>query len=330
MADGSGDLVAGALLLYRKAAGLTLAYAPKGPLTDWQNRPLTDALLGAICAQAKRNGAAFLKIEPELPDTAENQNILASYGFRPSPQTVQPRSTIVLGISGDEDEILARMKSKWRYNIRLAQRKGVVVHAGSRADLAHFADLMATTGERDNFDVHSADYYAAAYDLLVSQDRAVFLYATFEGQPLASIVVTVTGGTACYLWGASSNRERNRMPNHALQWAGIQWARAHGAEIYDLWGIPDPIGQLAVPLPHARMAADTVPVNLDALPEGDLWGVFRFKQGFGGHVTRTVGAWDLALNPVLYAAYKGGLGIRQMANGEWRNRIATYLSLIHI
>ncbi|MBP7964570.1 MAG: peptidoglycan bridge formation glycyltransferase FemA/FemB family protein [Caldilineaceae bacterium] len=329
VADGSGDLVAGSLLLYRKMAGLTLAYAPKGPLTDWGNRPQTDALLAALRAKAKRNGAAFLKIEPDLPDTAENQNLLTSYGFRPSPQTVQPRSTIVLDISGDEDEILARMKSKWRYNIRLAGRKGVVVHEGSRADLAHFADLMATTGERDNFDVHSADYYAAAYDLLVSQERAVFLYATFEGNPLASIVVTVTGRMACYLWGASSNRERNRMPNHALQWAGMQWAKTHGAQIYDLWGIPDPIGQLAVPLPDARMAADTVPVNLDDLPEGDLWGVFRFKQGFGGHVTRTVGAWDLALSPVLYAAYKGGLGIRQMANGEWRNRIAAYRSSIH-
>ncbi len=125
VADGTGDLVAGSLLLYRKVAGLTLAYAPKGPLTDWRNRPQTEALLAAIRAQAKRNGAAFLKIEPDLPDTAENQNLLASYGFRPSPQTVQPRSTIVLDISGDEDEILARMKSKWRYNIRLAGRKGV-------------------------------------------------------------------------------------------------------------------------------------------------------------------------------------------------------------
>ncbi len=321
LADADGKLVAGALILYRKVAGLTLAYVPKGPLTDWRNRSQTDALLAAIRAQAKQAGAAFLKIEPDLADTAENQTVLASYGFRPSPQTVQPRSTITLDISGEESAILARMKSKWRYNIRLAGRKGVVVHQGSRADLAHFAALMETTGDRDNFDVHSADYYAAAYDLLVAADRAVFLYATFEGQPLASIVVTVTGRTACYLWGASSNRERNRMPNHALQWAAIRWARQRGATRYDLWGIPDPIGQLATPLPGARMAADAVPVSLDDLPEGDLWGVFRFKQGFGGDVVRTVGAWDLALNPVLYAAYQKGLGDSgrgDRGSGKWR------------
>ncbi len=116
-----------------------------------------------------------LKIEPDLPDTAANRALLTRYGFRPSPQTVQPRSTVILDIRGDEDDILARMKSKWRYNVRLAERKGVTVRAGSRDDLRHFQALMETTGERDAFDVHSMDYYRKAYDLFVP-GQGVFLF----------------------------------------------------------------------------------------------------------------------------------------------------------
>ncbi|MCB0158900.1 MAG: peptidoglycan bridge formation glycyltransferase FemA/FemB family protein, partial [Caldilineaceae bacterium] len=147
-------------------------------------------------------------------------------------------------------------------------------------------------------------YYAKAFDLFMP-DAAAFLLAEYEGRPLAAIVVFVVGDTAWYLWGASSNDERNRMPNHALQWAGIQWARAHGAVRYDLWGIPDAMGQLATAMQGDAVGvpAEDLPVDVQQLPEGELWGVFRFKQGFGGRALRTVGAWDLPLHPLGYRAY---------------------------
>ncbi|RLT34777.1 MAG: peptidoglycan bridge formation glycyltransferase FemA/FemB family protein [Chloroflexi bacterium] len=310
LTDGGGKIRAGALLLFRRVAGLTFAYLPRGPLTDWQDEATTQALLERIDSVARARGAAFVKIEPSLLDTSANRTCLASYGFRPSPQTVQPRSTITLDISGSEEEILGRMKSKWRYNIRLAERKEVTVRVGGTDDLRHFQSLMETTGDRDGFAVHSFDYYRKAFDLLVPR-HGVYLYAEYGGQVLASIVVLHCGPMAWYVWGASSDAERNRMPNHALQWAAIGWARERGAARYDFWGIPDEIGQVAMGMADgAPFPAEEIPVDVAAFPAGDLWGVFRFKQGFGGVVERTVGAWDRPLNRALYQLYTGGVALR--------------------
>ena len=327
LADQAGQLQAGAQLLFKRQAGITLAYAPRGPLVDWSQPGLVRALLQALAQEVQQRGAAFLKIEPELPDTPANRALLASHGLRPSPQTVQPRSTIVLDIGGEEAAILARMKSKWRYNIRLAGRKGVTVREGRREDLAHFHRLTAETGQRDGFPVHAPAYYEAAYELL-APERAVFLFAEYEGEPLAAIVVAALGATAVYLWGASSNRQRNRMPNHALQWAGIRWARERGATRYDLWGIPDAIGQLSLGLqdPEAPgVPVEALPLRLDRLPRGELWGVYRFKQGFGGRVLRTVGAWDLPLRQPGYRLYRTGLTALDLARKARGSRAAEQL-----
>jgi lipid II:glycine glycyltransferase (peptidoglycan interpeptide bridge formation enzyme) len=310
--DADGRTCAGALVLYRRVAGLTIAYAPRGPLTDWDDLSLTGALFEALVTACRRQGALFLKVEPELPDTAQNRARLAGYGLRPSPQTVQPPSSIILDLGGDEDEILQRMKSKWRYNIRLAERKGVTVRCATPADLTAFNALMGATGERDGFAVHSPEYYRAAFEIL-APDQAAFLIAEYEGKPLAALVVAVTGQTALYLWGASSERERNRMPNYALQWAAMRWARERGATRYDLWGIPDDLGKLAHGLQRGEscgIAPEALPIDLEALPGGGLWGVYRFKQGFGGRVVRTVGAWDLPLSGWGYGAYRLGIWIK--------------------
>lgn len=303
------SVAAGALVLFRQTYGLTMGYVPKGPLVDWSNRAEVEQVLAALHDACQRRGAAVLKLEPDLPDTAESRSLLYSYGFRPSTQTIQPRSTIIVDLCGDEDAILQRMKSKWRYNVRLAQRKGVTVRECTAADLGAFNELMAATAQRDGFSVHSADYYRAAHALFTPA-RGVFLLAEFEGQPLGAIVVTLVGATACYLWGASSDRERNRMPNHALQWAGMQWARARGATRYDLWGIPDEIGALAQGLRNgdgSGTPSDDLPIDVEQLPGHGLWGVYRFKQGFGGAVVRTVGAWDRPVSRLGFNLYQLGL-----------------------
>ncbi len=305
--------VAGAQLLFRRMAGLTIAYAPRGPLVNWQDREQTTTLVAELERVCRARGVALLKIEPELPDTAANRALLASYGFRPSPQTIQPPSTILLDISDSEDGILQGMKSKWRYNVRLAQRKGVTVRECTADDLPAFNELMRVTGERDAFGVHSPEYYNTAYRLL-SPKYAAFLLAEFEGQPLAAIVVACVGQTAWYLWGASGERERNRMPNHALQWAAMRWARARGAQRYDFWGIPDELGRLAQALNQgdgSGALVDALPLDMERFPEHGLWGVYRFKQGFGGHVVRVIGAWDRPVSALGYVAYRAGVGSLQ-------------------
>ncbi|RME58494.1 MAG: peptidoglycan bridge formation glycyltransferase FemA/FemB family protein, partial [Caldilineae bacterium] len=303
----------GVQVLFRRVAGITLAYAPRGPLVDWSDPASTEALLERVEQVARSQGAAFLKLEPDLLDTDENRARLRELGFRPSPQTIQPRSTIVVDLAPSEDEILARMKSKWRYNIRLAERKGVAVRPASPGDLPRFLEIMQETADRDGFAVHSGAYYRTAYELF-TPDRGVFLLAEADGCILGGIVVLIAGATAWYVWGASSNQGRNLMPNHALQWAGMQWAKAHGAVRYDLWGIPDEIGQVAVGMSRGRggaIPATDIPVDVQSLPRGDLWGVFRFKQGFGGVVERFVGAWDRPLRPLLYQGYRAGVALRR-------------------
>ena len=304
-----GAARAGALVLFRKSMGQVLAYVPRGPLVDWSDAALTNATVARMCAAARQEGAFALKIEPSLLDTAQNRRRLAAAGFHPSPQTIQPRSTVVVDLQPDDDAILARMKSKWRYNIRLAARKDVTVRELGAQELPLFQQLIDETGTRDGFSVHSAAYYRAAYDLLASR-WGVFLLATHQGEPLASIAVFAVGPTAWYLWGASNNRRRNLMPNHALQWEAMRWAKARGCTRYDLWGIPDEVGAVATGLwDEGRKAvlAEQTPVDVNAFPTGDLWGVFRFKQGFGGAVERTVGAWDLPLNRSVYGLYRGVL-----------------------
>lgn len=330
--DGPTQINQGALLLFRSmlpgrlarvlphsllSVGTQIAYIPKGPLVDWHDHSATANFWAQTEAVCRKEGAALLKIEPDLPDTPANRKLLQGYGFVASQQNVQPQSTIILDIVDDEEVILQRMKSKWRYNIRLAMRKEVEVRACTAADLPAFHQLMQETGLRDGFHVHSAEYFNAAFHLLVP-DKAVYLLAEYRGEPLAAIVVCITGKTAWYLWGASSNRERNRMPNHALQWAAIRWARAHGATRYDLWGIPDEVGQMALTIDELSdessevgVPVDKIPLDLQALPKGELWGVYRLKQGFGGNVVRFVGAWDKPLDSIGYGLYKTGYRLQK-------------------
>lgn len=318
------DIKSGTQILYRTfgppqisslatLAAFKLAYIPKGPLVDWQNSAEVEMLLSHVEADCRRRGAGILKIEPDLPDLPANRALLAKFGFRPSSQTVQPRSTILLDISDDEEQILARMKSKWRYNIRLAKRKGVTIRTITEADLPAFHALMQVTGQRNGFFVHEPAYYEAAYHTFVPE-FATFLLAEYQGEPLAAVVIMALGNRAWYPWGASSNRERNRMPNYALHWAAIRWAKSRGATLYDLWGIPDSIGEMGMSMTQASeggIPTADVPIDLNNLPQGELWGVYRLKQGFGGNVFRTVGAWDKPLRPLSFQLYQAGLKVRK-------------------
>ncbi len=272
-----------------------------------------------MAAECRRLGAADAQDRAGLAGHGgELSRALARHGFAPSRQSVQPRSTVLLDIEGDEDAILRNMKSKWRYNVRLAERKGVTVRQAEAADLDAFNRLMAATGARDKFGVHAPGYYAAAFDLLTPGNGA-FLLAEAEGRAIGAIVVGLCGDSAWYLWGASSNDERNRMPNHALQWAGIRWAKARGARRYDFWGIPDDVGKIAAGMAsgdEASASVEALPINLDLLPQHGLWGVYRFKQGFGGKALRYVGAWDQALQPMGHRLYTLGLALNEQRD-EW-------------
>jgi lipid II:glycine glycyltransferase (peptidoglycan interpeptide bridge formation enzyme) len=294
----------GALVLFRLLPfGWTLAYVPRGPLADWAHPARIGDLLPALDAACRARRAICLKWEPDLPDSPACADLLASLGFRPSPHTVQPRRSLVVDLSGGEAEILGRMKPKTRYNIGLATRKGVAVRAAHTPDDCDaFIGLLRATAARDRFAVHTAAYYHAAYDVFHPRGQCELLLAEYRGQALAGVMAFALGKRAWYFYGASSDRERSRMAPYLAQWEAMRWARTRGALTYDLWGIPDE-------------NEDVLEAEFETRHDG-LWGVYRFKRGFGGRLARTVGAWDRVYNPALYRAYLAYSRVRRTAERD--------------
>ena len=282
---------AGALVLFRSLPfGFSLAYIPKGPLgADWE------ALWPELDALCRARRAVFLKVEPDAWEDELNQEVwagrlqqLVQAGFQKSTHDLQPPRTVTIDLTQDDDTLLANMKQKTRYNIRLAGRKDVEI--ASSSDLDAFIEMMTVTGERDAFGVHAGEYYRRAYELFHPAGMCELMIASYQGTPLAGLMVFAVGKRSWYLYGASNNKERNRMPTYLIQWEAMQWAKARGCTEYDLWGIPD-------------YDEDTLEAEFTERSDG-LWGVYRFKRGFGGQVRRAVGAYDKVYRPLLYRAYQ--------------------------
>lgn len=280
------------VLFRRLPLGLTIAYIPKGPLVDWADVAQCHCLFDAVHIEAKKRRAILLKVEPDLSQNSDQAHLachfLTQAHFAPA-DTIQPRTSLIVDIRPDEDEILAAMKQKTRYNIRLAQKKGVVVRHGNATDVPTFYQLAQITAARDSFGVHNLAYYQAAYQHFAPQQCAL-LMAEFEGQPLAALMAFTQGQNAYYFYGASSNEQRNLMAPYLIQWEAMRWAKGQGCAYYDLWGIPE-----------ADLA--TLEAEFEQRQEG-LWGVYRFKRGFGGQWVRSVGAFDYVYQPWLYGLYK--------------------------
>jgi len=303
-----GAILGVAQVLFRrpvKGAPVSIAYVPRGPVAPLGDAdPVGVALEAGLHALCRRRGAIFLKIEPNLPAGDALSRALRGAGFVEA-QRVQPRRSILLDLRPDapEETLLAAMKPKTRYNIRLALRRGVQVRQGtSAADLQQFYDLLQVTGERDEFGLHSFDYYRAAWAEFgpgapASPARpvaALFLaeHPDVQGGPVAGLMAFAFGAEAIYMYGASADRGREHMPTYLLQWEAMRWARARGCRRYDFWGIPD------APEAEAPEAGENQNVR-----QG-LWGVYRFKQGFGGQEIDYTGAWDYVYRPLAYTLYR--------------------------
>lgn len=290
-ADGNS----GSLLLFRRLPfGFSVGYLPRGPVPSTTGA-LAD-LLPSIDRLCRSRRAAFLSIEPDWSDENSAREELRRQGFRSGARTVQPPRTILVDLRGTESDLLARMKPKTRYNIRLAAKHDVVVAASD--DIAAFARLMDTTGLRDSFAVHSEAYYRAAFAAFIPHQTVELLLASYRGEILSGLMVFAQGRRAWYLYGASSNLHREVMAPHLLQWEAMRWARGRGCAEYDLWGIPD--------AQESELEAQFVQ------REDGLWGVYRFKRGFGGRVWRSVGTWDRIYNPALYFVYQRWAARRRM------------------
>jgi lipid II:glycine glycyltransferase (peptidoglycan interpeptide bridge formation enzyme) len=275
------------------AARLCVLYAPKGPLLDWGDEALRERVLDDLQRFTRQQGAIFLKLDPDvvlgtgLPGTetaiAEPggeavRADLTRRGWRFSEDQIQFKNTVLLDVSLSEEEMLGRMKQKTRYNVRLGSKKGVSVRVGSEKDWPMLYKLYAETSVRDGFVIRDEGYYQTVWGLFAS--LAEPLIAEVEGQPVAAVFLFAFARRAYYVYGMSRDVHREKMPTYLLQWEAMKWAQARGCSLYDLWGAPD------------------------VFDESDsLWGVFRFKEGLGGWVVRTLGAWDFVPNSLWYAMY---------------------------
>jgi peptidoglycan pentaglycine glycine transferase (the first glycine) len=286
-----GEIKASLLILKRKLPipGLkkSIFYSPRGPVVDIDQPVLNHHLFEGAKKVAREHGAIFLKIDPDIiKDNTQYSNILRECGFKENEtgfnfEGVQPRFVFRLDITPSEIKLLENMHSKWRYNLRLAGRKGVKIRiATDKGDLQAFYDILLETARRDKFLIRGYEYFEWIWDYLLENGFAQIFLAEHEGDLIAATLAMITGNKVWYLYGASSNNKRSYMPNYLIQWAMIQWAKEKGCSLYDFRGVSGDLDE-----------------------SNPLYGLYRFKSFFiyesGSAVISLVGA---ILSPGKYPA----------------------------
>ncbi len=296
--DGAGKIKGSLAFLIRKMPVVrrNIMYACRGPVCYLDDRETFGELIAAAKELARQEKAYVIKIDPDVPsDNTAFAKLLEEFGFRTRSngknfEAIQPKYVFRLYLNGrTEEEVFAAFHQKWRYNIRLAIKKGVEVRICGKEMVPDFARIMIETGVRDNFATRPPEYFASMLDNLGEHAR---LYMAFhEGQPIAGTLAINYGDKVWYLYGASSNEHRNLMPNYLLQWNMIQWAIESGSRVYDFRG-----------------------VSGDVSEDNPLYGLYRFKKGFGGDFTEFVGEYDYVLKKGAYfIAEKGSLAYKGLA-----------------
>jgi lipid II:glycine glycyltransferase (peptidoglycan interpeptide bridge formation enzyme) len=260
---------------------LRVMYVPKGPLLDYGDGQLLSRILASLEELARAQRAIFIKMDPDVRlEEGKVIEALRARGWRSSSEQIQFRNTILIDLRQSEDELLGSMKAKTRYNTRLAARREVEVRVGSPDDLPLFYEMYAETSRRDDFFIRPFAYYQDAWGAFVEADLARLFLAEYQGEPLAGLIAFRFGQRAWYMYGASTEKHRNLMPNHLLQWEAIRWAKGEGCTVFDMWGAPDVLNE-----------------------DDPLWGVYRFKEGFGGQFVSHIGAYDYPVSRFLYGLY---------------------------
>ncbi|MDR1933255.1 MAG: peptidoglycan bridge formation glycyltransferase FemA/FemB family protein [Spirochaetales bacterium] len=287
------------------AAGYHLAYIPHGPAPS---APLPGEPCDCLEALAKAlkpflpKKTLFIRFDvpwgavgaDNFPQAICKPLIKAAYD-------VQPPDTVIIPLNLSEEDILSCMKPKTRYNTRLAEKKGVRVYEGGPADIPLWYGLYQETAERDGITLHGREYYEGLFSLADSyagsKPRFHLLLAEAEGKLIAGNIAAVFGPQAYYLYGAASNEMRNYMASYALQWEGMKLAKREGALTYDLFGIPP---------------------NDD--PSHAMYGLYRFKTGFGGEILHRPGSYDYPLKFFAYRAYRIAESLRAWYYKSFRKR----------
>ena len=298
--DLQGNIIAGALILERTVKFINLIstkvhYCPKGPMLNTRdNDRISEIFLGLQSFSKNRKGI-FIKIDPDLVTEIQTENfedfpflnfnpdypeLLKKNNWIESKEQIQFRNTIVISLEKTDEQILKDMKQKTRYNIRLSEKKGVKVRIGNKSDFEDLFKLYAETAIRDHFVIRSKSYYLNLWSKFFDAELCEPIIAELDGEILAAVIIYFHSVKAYYVYGMSSEKNRNLMATYLIQWKAIQRAREKNCEMYDFWGAPDELNE-----------------------KDRMWGVYKFKLGFGGTFIKTVGAWDFPVNKIGYFIY---------------------------
>ena len=276
-----------AQVLFRQRGPVSVGYIPRGPMFAGDTSALWPAIWELIDDVARRRRAMSVIVEPDSP--LELTGSFRDAGVVVGPTHFQPERTVKVPLLDDEP-LLKQMHQKTRYSVRLAYRRGVEISRmdASQESIATFYGLMQDTAQRNEFGIHSLDYYADFMELF--GDDAIMLGAWSDGNLAAVLIGAAFGEESIYMYGASSTRYRAHGAAFALQFEAMKWGRDRGCRTYDLWGIP----------PHDPESTRNETADKIAGTRGADWrGLFRFKTGFGGEIVSYPETMERRYMPVL-------------------------------
>jgi lipid II:glycine glycyltransferase (peptidoglycan interpeptide bridge formation enzyme) len=270
-------------------------YCPKGPTCSKESWHVLKQRAAEI---AKREKCLFLRVEPPVAPIKllRKNGFMRVDKFSPLSRQMSPENTLVLDLEKSEENLLSEMKPKWRYNIKLAERKGIKVRKSTKiSDLKEFHRLSEAMVSR-GFHAFDLEHYQKMLENLGKKHIEMFV-AELDKEILAVILVVYYGEMAIYLHGASGDNNRELMPNHLLQWTAILEAKNRGCKVYDFWGIAP-----------------------EGATEHSWSGITRFKRGFGGQAVKFVGAFDLPFNKIVYNVLLSANIVRKLLKTIFRKR----------
>jgi len=278
-------------------------YCSRGPTVETPASPALPALIESVQKIAKAEHAVVLRLEPNIADDDPNEqawiDAYRALGFRVNPNAVHGRRSWVLDIRPDAEKLLADFKMTWRQNVRVAERKGVIIReATSDADFDAYYDLLKLTSERDAFFIHQKDYHREILRHFASKGDAVLYLAEHEGEAIAAKMLIRFGDWCWDMFGASSNNKRNLKPTYLLQYRCIEWAKARGCSYFDFRTIPEILE-----------------------PGEEMWGVYEYKKGFGGFSRLNMPTQDYVYRPLIYNTWRKLVETRRARRHEERKQV---------
>ena len=265
-----------------------LMYAPRGFVCDIHDKETLKKLTEKAKEIAKKYKAFIFRLDPDIPNEDEKfKTIAKEIGYKMKEniknidQVIQPKYVFRLDISNKtEDELLASFNQKTRYNVRLAIKKGVTTRVGTIDDMKIFYDIMQETGSRDEFFIRPIEYFEKIYKEL-GEKHVRIIIAEHEGNPISAVMPIMYGNKVWYLYGGSSNKYRNLMPNYLLQFEMMKWGLENKCDIYDFRGV-------------SGFKDENDP----------QYGVYRFKKGFNPEFVEFVNELNMVFDPVMNTIFK--------------------------